>query len=677
MNPGASPTEAIPYILERVVVCSRGSAFDARLPRKARLDDYVVLTKQLHDISESNFDYRDLRHVGFLPNRKFVDRVTSLVAQALQNKRAVLIFECSKGRHRSVAASLLACYLFEHFIGHQHVVLDHLACRNWHTTCGGECTECSSQPTDETKQIVQSMIDRVLAKLRTAYTAVLHREFPEDCSTTVFEPDAVPKRPPQRAVSLCRDDSKRSRWMRESSPHTKQTCLARTYGNPSKLAKICQLVGTACACLPWGLLTYGCIDFPGFGINGYPEVESKCKIESTGICGRYTHTCDNLFEADKIQSKQIGKLIFSTNNSSEPAKTCIQSIRNILFSFSAHEQRFSAEKSEDHPTSNSCSSHRCRCLNRSGIAGVEEQLGDQQLPVCSHANGLQGGYDHQYGHAITCIKQSADDHRRLMTPSQDHRISLLTPLAHASRNSCEYKCTDLCELEVGFDTEPHFEHTIVSMQRDRITSTITAQLLRHADCQKSEQQKHCSNNNCQTLVSTAQHCTKTPCSLHWIKRLTLLFAPRHNMQSKPMYRRAGDPEVAPPGRRPGETFQDQIRRVARGGGGASGTTRRGTTPRPSQSPTLQLFAHATGSAAVDVLHSTTDKGDAPERVVILSQGVRYLRQNPGHGLSLPASPVYLHDLRSCRNPQHDVSHRGTRWILSGDLVSTWTPPKLS
>ena len=131
VNPGASPTEAIPYIsLERVVVCSRGSAFDARQSGEARLDDYIVLTKQLHDISESNFDYRDLRHVGFHPNiirglsrnRKFVDRVTSQVAQALQNKRAVLIFECSKGRHRSVAASLLACYLFEHFIEHQHVV---------------------------------------------------------------------------------------------------------------------------------------------------------------------------------------------------------------------------------------------------------------------------------------------------------------------------------------------------------------------------------------------------------------------------------------------------------------------------------------------------------------------------------------------------------------------------
>ena len=214
-----------------------------------------------------------------------------------------------------------------------------------------------------------------------------------------------------------------------------------------------------------------------------------------------------------------------------------------------------------------------------------------------------------------------------MTPSQDHRISLLTPLAHASRNSCEYECTNLCELEVGFDTEPHFEHPIVSIQRDRITSTISAHLFRHADCQKSEQKKHCSNNNCQTLVSTAQHCAKTPCSLQWIKRLTLLFAPRHNMQSKPMYRRAGDPEVAPPGRRPGETFQDQIRRVARGGGGESGTAHRGTTARPSQSPTLQLFARATGSTAVDVQHSTTEEGDAPERVVILSQGVRYLKQN--------------------------------------------------
>ena len=171
-----------------------------------------------------------------------------------------------------------------------------------------------------------------------------------------------------------------------------------------------------------------------------------------------------------------------------------------------------------------------------------------------------------------------------MAPSQDHRISLLNPFAHASRNSYEYKCTNLCELEVGFDIEPHFEHPIVSMQRDRITSTITAHLIRHAVCQKSEQQKHCSNNNCQTLVSSAQHCTKTPCSLQWIKRLTLLFAPRRNMQSKPMYRRAGDPEVAPPGHRPGETFQDQIRRVARRGGGASGPLVGGLLQGPRRAP---------------------------------------------------------------------------------------------
>ena len=242
----------------------------------------------------------------------------------------------------------------------------------------------------------------------------------------------------------------------------------------------------------------------------------------------------------------------------------------------------SAEKSEDRPTSNSCSSYNCRCLSRSGIAEMEEQLGDHQLPVCSHAAGLQGGYDPQYCTANTCIKLSAADHRRLMTPSQGHCMNFLTPPAHTSRNSCEYGCTTLCEIEVGFGLESRFEHPIVKIQRDRATSTTSAHHVRHVDCRKSEQQKHRSNDNCQTLVCATQTCAKTARSLQWIKSLTLLFAPRHNVQSKPMYRRAGDPEVTPPGDRPGETFQDQIRR-----GGESVTVCRGTPPRPSQSPMAQ------------------------------------------------------------------------------------------
>ena len=101
---------------------------------------------------------------------EFVDRLTSLVAQALQNRRVVLVFECAKGRHRSVAATFLACLLFEHVIGHGAVQIEHMASRNWGGTCGGTCDECSSQPTPETRQIVEGLTDEVLAKLPTAYT---------------------------------------------------------------------------------------------------------------------------------------------------------------------------------------------------------------------------------------------------------------------------------------------------------------------------------------------------------------------------------------------------------------------------------------------------------------------------------------------------------------------------
>ena len=136
-------------------MCSRGSRFDARLPVEARGGDYVVLSKQLHDVHERNYKSQDLRRIGYHPNiingliqiPEFVDRLTSLVAQALQNRRVVLVFECAKGRHRSVAATFLACLLFEHFIGHGAVQIEPVASRNWGGTCRGNCAECSGQPT--------------------------------------------------------------------------------------------------------------------------------------------------------------------------------------------------------------------------------------------------------------------------------------------------------------------------------------------------------------------------------------------------------------------------------------------------------------------------------------------------------------------------------------------------
>ena len=74
---------------------------------------------------------------------------------------------------------------------------------------------------------------------------------------------------------------------------------------------------------------------------------------------------------------------------------------------------------------------------------------------------------------------------------------------------------------------------------------------------------------------------KTFCSnFGFIVKLTDAY---REMFSRPAYRRAGNPEVAPPGRRPGETLAHQIRRVA---GIDEGQGRDRTPPRPTQSPTL-------------------------------------------------------------------------------------------
>ena len=72
--------------------------FDARLPAEANRADWIVLTNTLHGVTDVHKNSADLYHDGFYPNvirgrrrnRRFVDRVTSRVAQALQNRRVNL-----------------------------------------------------------------------------------------------------------------------------------------------------------------------------------------------------------------------------------------------------------------------------------------------------------------------------------------------------------------------------------------------------------------------------------------------------------------------------------------------------------------------------------------------------------------------------------------------------------
>ena len=101
---------------------------------------------------------------------------------------------------------------------------------------------------------------------------------------------------------------------------------------------------------------------------------------------------------------------------------------------------------------------------------------------------------------------------------------------------------------------------------------------------------------------------KTFCSnFGFIVKLTDAY---HEMFSRPAYRRAGNPEVAPPGRRPGETLAHQIRRVA---GIDEGQGRDRTPPRPTQSPTLHM---ATIDDPIEPMHVKIVSGMRSENVMM-------------------------------------------------------------
>ena len=120
------------------------------------------------------------------------------------------------------------------------------------------------------------------------------------------------------------------------------------------------------------------------------------------------------------------------------------------------------------------------------------------------------------------------------------------------------------------------------------------------------------------------------------------------MSTRPAYRRAGALEVPPPGRRSGESVEDQVRRVA-GLAGGSDRPRTRSPPRPSISPTIHM-------------PTLPDGFDTPERIYIVTQGTRFLAKG-GASRDDAATEVgrdvkkVLFDMRSIRNPAQVASHR--------------------
>ena len=695
----------MPYIsCERAIVCSRGSKFDARLPAEGRGDEYVVLSKQLHDVHENSYDRTHLAHVGFHPHiieglcrvPKFTDRITSLVAQALQNRKCILVFECSKGRHRSVAAAFLACLLFEHFIGFDAVQIHHLAERNWQDTCRGQCQACSAQPTAETRRIVEGMIDQVLAKLRTAYTDRLQGYLGNLCSIT---PPQLGNALTHVATQKCEipHHSRTQSSSQHNSAHTepmdasyeklnqpnrsKWTFARRQDEHAASTRTTCRsLVGVIGAGVPWGLLTLYSLSAMFGDLEGGFLCRLIAGIRSYGIDERLAHDCDGM-HSPMLESSRQRKLILSKNQLDTPAKTRVESIRINFLSFCTHQRRFLAINADDNPTSKQDShpDHDEQCSpGISDRAPADPCTGEAQLDSDSPAPGLQSGCMH--GHmglgSIALYKiETGHNSSSLVKTQQKHSTDCLfhsrqvlafchlygphqqnTILDSESTRTHLYDChqRDPC-IQHGNDY--FFADILGSKQRQ------TKSEVHHADDPESFEVeiatsknhefynvKHLPSDkicNSRNNAEPAYRCAKIFRSIQWFE----FFQPFvcNTMTTRPVYRRAGAPEVPPPGRRPGESLADQLRRVA-GLAGGSERQRTRSPPRPSMSPTINL-------------PTLPDGHDEPEKIHIATQGIRFLAKG-GSGRGEAAAETgsnvkrVLFDMRNIRNPAQDASHRG-------------------
>ena len=94
----------------------------------------------------------------------------------------------------------------------------------------------------------------------------------------------------------------------------------------------------------------------------------------------------------RLQGMQIGKMIFSKNQCDTPAKTGVESMRNIFSSFCTNKRRFSAANADDYPTSkHGITANYCepRSPGTPGSAHRDLRVADTQTASDSPVSGLQ------------------------------------------------------------------------------------------------------------------------------------------------------------------------------------------------------------------------------------------------------------------------------------------------
>ena len=153
-----------------------------RSPAELQNPDWEVILKSLHRIDNPQRDRALQGHIGTNPRmilqlvkcQPMQTAVLRAALQALRSENAVVIFECSAGRHRSVGAAEILRQVMQPLISNIKVI--HASSQYWHSTCGGTCTECKQEPPLAFHHEIEQMRRDLLSQLE--------RDYPVTCAQT-------------------------------------------------------------------------------------------------------------------------------------------------------------------------------------------------------------------------------------------------------------------------------------------------------------------------------------------------------------------------------------------------------------------------------------------------------------------------------------------------------------
>ena len=178
--PKASTAEPPPQIkLKELMIISRGTTPDCvqltRRPPELQDPTWDVILKSLHKLDNPQRDKSLQAHVSI--NRRMIlqlvqyapmrTAVLKAASQALRSDRAIVIFECSQGRHRSVGAAGILYQILHPLVPKMKLL--HASMKNWKGTCGDECPECRSGPPPAFHQEIEVLRNELLAQLQRDY----------------------------------------------------------------------------------------------------------------------------------------------------------------------------------------------------------------------------------------------------------------------------------------------------------------------------------------------------------------------------------------------------------------------------------------------------------------------------------------------------------------------------